>query len=125
MRSLFYVALAVAVLARTHVVAASTNADKPQLMSKTSPDFVGTVSTEPRKRFLRATDPEDVDLMTADEERTKYGSIDGIIKRLNAAGTLLNMGKIENKNAIKAAREAGTISKKESSAVKAFLGLKN
>ncbi|KAG3236579.1 hypothetical protein PI124_g18417 [Phytophthora idaei] len=85
MRSIFYVALAVGVLARSSVVAAFTNADESQLLSKTSPDFAADalISMDSRKRFLRVTDPEDDDLVVADEEQTKYGSLSAIIKKLD------------------------------------------
>ncbi|KAG3122156.1 hypothetical protein PC129_g24350, partial [Phytophthora cactorum] len=82
MRSIFYVALAVAVLARSSVVAAFTNADESQLLSKTSPDLAADamISSDSRKRFLRVTGPED-----ADEERTqKFGSLSAIIAKLDA-----------------------------------------
>ncbi|EEY67295.1 secreted RxLR effector peptide protein, putative [Phytophthora infestans T30-4] len=55
MRSAFYIVLVVAVLARCSVVAASTNADESQLLSKVSPNFAANdmTYTVSRKRFLR------------------------------------------------------------------------
>ncbi|EEY67206.1 secreted RxLR effector peptide protein, putative [Phytophthora infestans T30-4] len=86
MRSTFYIVLVVAVLARCSVVAAFTNADDSQLLSKVSPDFAASemTNTASQKRFLRVAGPEDDDAMT-DEEDRGLGSIVDVIKRSDAA----------------------------------------
>ncbi|OWZ19820.1 Avirulence (Avh) protein [Phytophthora megakarya] len=73
MRSVFYVVLAVAVLTRSSFVAAFSNTDESQLLSKVIPDFATDVviGNDSPKRFLRVTDPETVDLTPDDEERTQ------------------------------------------------------
>ncbi|KAG7398332.1 Elongation factor 1-beta [Phytophthora boehmeriae] len=87
MRSVFYVAVAVAVavFARSSVVAAFANADESKLLSKATPDFTAdaVISGNSRKRFLRVTEPEDEDLLAADEERVKLKSLKKIAKKLD------------------------------------------
>nr|AEK80967.1 Avh224 [Phytophthora sojae] len=63
MRSVFYVALAVAVFAHSSFVAAFAAADESALLSKTTPDFANdnVLSTDSWKRFLRSTDLDDED----------------------------------------------------------------
>ncbi|ETI57579.1 hypothetical protein L917_21684 [Phytophthora nicotianae] len=120
MRSLFYIAVAVAVFARSSAVAAFTNADDSQLLSKTTPDFAtdAMASSDSRKRFLRATDPEDGDLQADGEERTKFKSLADIIKHLDdqkmkhVAEILANMENIHHKNALAKALESGRITQK-------------
>ncbi|OWY99148.1 Avirulence (Avh) protein [Phytophthora megakarya] len=82
MRSVFYVALAVAVLARTSFVAAFTNAS--QLLSKTVPDFATdtVINRESTKRFLRVTDPDDDVLAPDDEERVKFKKLSEIVDKV-------------------------------------------
>ncbi|OWY93740.1 RxLR effector protein, partial [Phytophthora megakarya] len=89
MRSVFYVALAVAVLAHTSIVAAFTNAEESQLLSKTIPDFATdtVINRESTKRFLRVTDPDDDFLTPDDEERVKYASLRWIMKKLGNVKT--------------------------------------
>ncbi|KAG7384800.1 hypothetical protein PHYBOEH_009318 [Phytophthora boehmeriae] len=84
MRTVCYVAVAVAVFARSSVVAAFANADESKLLSKTAPDFAAdaVISSDSRKRFLRVADPEDDDLLAADEERVKFASMKQIIAKL-------------------------------------------
>nr|QMU24848.1 PaRXLR24 [Phytophthora agathidicida] len=130
MRSVFYVAVAVAVFARSSVVVASTNADESQVLSKTSPDFTvdAMISTDSQKRFLRVTDPEDDDLTADDEDRTKYGSLAQIIAKLDekemghVAKILKNMDSIHEKSLqAKVAEKAMT--NEEYNAVKKLLSL--
>ncbi|KAF1786212.1 hypothetical protein GQ600_27396 [Phytophthora cactorum] len=130
MRSVFYVAVAVAVFARSSVVVASTNADESQVLSKTSPDFTvdAMISTDSQKRFLRVTDPEDDDLKADDEDRTKYGSLKDIIAKLDeknmnhVAEILENMSSI-HKKALKAKVAENAMTKEEYKAVKKLLNL--
>ncbi|KAE8966320.1 hypothetical protein PR003_g29473 [Phytophthora rubi] len=84
MRTVFFVAVAVAVFARGSVVAALTNAGESKLLSKSTPDFAvdAMIDSDSRKRFLRVADPEDDDLTLDDEERVKYKSINKIIAAL-------------------------------------------
>ncbi|OWY93243.1 RxLR effector protein [Phytophthora megakarya] len=85
MRSVFYIALAVVALARSSFVAASTNADDSQFLSKTNSEFTpdAVIRSDSQKRFLRVAAPENVDLAADDEERTKYKSLQGIYKKLD------------------------------------------
>ncbi|OWZ23452.1 RxLR effector protein [Phytophthora megakarya] len=124
MRSLFYVAVAVVVLAHNSVVEAFTNADEAKHLSNTTPDFVadGMISSDSRKRFLRVTDPEDGDLITVHEERGKQ-KVAGIIKKMTkmeiqdkqnmkkAAEILVSMKQIRVQDVLKAALDRGTITK--------------
>ncbi|POM63939.1 Secreted RxLR effector peptide protein [Phytophthora palmivora] len=131
MRSVFYVAVAVAVLARNSVVAAFTNADQSRFLSKPTPDFVADVmiSSDSQRRFLRVTDPEDEDWIATDEERVKYGSLSKIIEKLekndmsHVAEILKNMEVIHVKNALEAAKKNGQITKADRDAAKTLLGL--
>ncbi|POM75892.1 Secreted RxLR effector peptide protein [Phytophthora palmivora] len=132
MRSVFYVAVAVAILARSSVVAAFTNADDSRLMSKTPPDFAvnAVISSDPRKRFLRVTDPEDGTLIAADEERGgKIGSLKAIIAKLDeqnlnhVAEILKDVKQIHALNTLKAAQERGKISKEDFEAANTILSL--
>ncbi|OWZ21884.1 Avirulence (Avh) protein [Phytophthora megakarya] len=87
MRSVFYVAFAVAVLARTSFVAAFTNAEESQLLSKTIPDFATdtVINRETTKRFLRVTDPDDDVLTPGDEERVKIKKLSEILDKVAQA----------------------------------------
>ncbi|KAI9988345.1 hypothetical protein PInf_021744 [Phytophthora infestans] len=104
MRSIYYVVLAAALFARTTVVTAFTNADDSQLVSKMSPDFASDVkiSGDFQTRSLRVTDPEDGNLMTDSEERTKYASLKDVIKRSAAADILKNMPSDSEEEVVKA-----------------------
>ncbi|KAG7375536.1 Elongation factor 1-beta [Phytophthora boehmeriae] len=116
MRTVFYVAVAVAVLARSSVVAAFANADESKLLSKATPDFTAdtVISSDSRKRFLRVTDPEDDGLVAADEERVKFASMKQIIAKLeeddmkHVAKILEDFQVSQAKSALKAARERVT-----------------
>ncbi|OWZ12976.1 RxLR effector protein [Phytophthora megakarya] len=112
MRCVYYVVVAGAIFARSTVSAAFTNADESTLLSKTAPAFAidTTIGSESRKRFLRAHDLENGELTPADEERTKYGSLAAIIKKLeekdmlDVAKILENMDEIHGQNMLKAAK---------------------
>nr|AEK80963.1 Avh223 [Phytophthora sojae]AEK80964.1 Avh223 [Phytophthora sojae]AEK80965.1 Avh223 [Phytophthora sojae] len=71
MRSVFYVALAVAVFAHSSFVAAFAAADESALLSKTTPDFANddVLSTDSWKRFLRSTDLDDEAEDAAEDDR--------------------------------------------------------
>ncbi|KAG7381506.1 hypothetical protein PHYPSEUDO_005963 [Phytophthora pseudosyringae] len=130
MRSIFYVALALAVVARSTVVAAFANADESQLLSKTFPDGAAdaVISSDSRKRFLRVTDP---DLAVDDEERggQKYGSMTAIIAKLEEqnmkhVAKILSGFEAKHYDAkLMKAVQDGKISKNEMGAVKALLGI--
>ncbi|KAJ8569178.1 hypothetical protein ON010_g6083 [Phytophthora cinnamomi] len=134
MRCVYFVAFAVAVLARGSVVAAFTNADESKLLLKTTPDLAADALIG-QKRFLRVADPEDDDLTTGDEERgggAKFASLSAIIKKLDeqdlthAAEVLKNMKQTHKENAekaIKAALDEGRIKAKDVDAVKALIGI--
>ncbi|OWZ06595.1 Avirulence (Avh) protein [Phytophthora megakarya] len=104
MRCVFYVAVAVAILSGSSVVAAFTNADEFTLSTKITPDFAvsATISSDFRKRFLRVTDPEN-------EERTKYASLSEILAKLrekdmhHVADILKNMGETHAQTAVEKA----------------------
>ncbi|OWY98931.1 RxLR effector protein [Phytophthora megakarya] len=112
MRCSYYVVVAVAILARSTVSAAFTNADDSTLLSKTTPDFATDtiIGSESRKRFLRTHDLENGELTPADEERTKYGSLAAIIKKLeekdlqDVANILTKMDEIHGQNMLKVAK---------------------
>ncbi|KAK1947475.1 hypothetical protein P3T76_001485 [Phytophthora citrophthora] len=78
MRCFVYIALALAVFARSNGVEAFTNTD---LSSKITPGFAANEVDydSPRKRFLRVNHPENA----AGEERTKISSLEMITKRLD------------------------------------------
>ncbi|OWZ10875.1 Avirulence (Avh) protein [Phytophthora megakarya] len=114
MRSAFYVAVAVAVLARSSFVAAFTNVDESQPLSNTIPDFDAAISNDSPKRFLRVTEPKDLDLTPDDEERVKFASLDNIIKKLDSV----------KKAPKKAAESVSSFTKKELEAAAALLKLK-
>ncbi|KAG3080019.1 hypothetical protein PI124_g19559 [Phytophthora idaei] len=115
MRSIFYVALAVAVLARSSVVAAFTSADESQLLSKTSPDFAADalISSDSRKRFLRVTGQDDVGLAADEEERIKWAFLDDVIERANTAETLKGLSKEKVTKAVKAAKNGDELTNTE------------
>ncbi|KAE8889451.1 hypothetical protein PF005_g31849 [Phytophthora fragariae] len=106
MRTVFFIAVAVAVFARGSVVAAFTDADESKLLSKTTPDFAvdAMIDSDSRKRFLRVADPEDDDLTLDDEERVRYKSPKRIITALqeqdlhDVANILAKFDEIHAKN---------------------------
>ncbi|POM71137.1 Secreted RxLR effector peptide protein [Phytophthora palmivora] len=122
MRSIFYVAVAVAVLAHSSFVAAFSNADESQLLSKTIPDYSANaaISSDSKKRFLRVTDPEYDDFTPAAEERGKFASLNKLIKKLDDENGALAKIKNAPKKVVKGATE---FSKKELEAAKALLSL--
>ncbi|ETO58878.1 hypothetical protein F444_22745 [Phytophthora nicotianae P1976] len=123
MRSIFYVAVAVAIFARSCVVAASTNADESQLLSKVSPDVAADamIRSDSQKRFLRVTDPEDDALIAANEERGKWAFLDDVIARANAAEKLQGLTKDSAKTILKAANRGDDTLTKEEKEIAAFL----
>ncbi|ETM03687.1 hypothetical protein L917_00127 [Phytophthora nicotianae] len=123
MRSIFYVAVAVAIFGRSCVVAASTNADESQLLSKVSPDVAADamIRSDSQKRFLRVTDPEDDALIAANEERGKWAFLDDVIARANAAEKLQGLTKDSAKNILKAANRGDDTLTKEEKEIAAFL----
>ncbi|KAE8960366.1 hypothetical protein PR003_g31306 [Phytophthora rubi] len=137
MRSVFFVAVAVAVFARGSVVGAFTNADDSKLLSKTTPDFAADamIDSDSRKRFLRVADPEDDDLTADYEERVKYKSINKIIAALEAedqrtaAKILKKMDDIHAKNVhdaeekLKTALQNNKISEADYKAALTLMGL--
>ncbi|POM71799.1 Avirulence protein (Avh) [Phytophthora palmivora] len=132
MRVVFYVAVAVAILARNNVVDAFTNADEFRIMSETTPAIAtnAMISGDPRKRFLRVTDPADEDLMDAGEERGgKFGSLKEILAKLDeqdlshVAEILKDVEAIHAKKALKVARDHGNLSKEDYDAAKVLLSL--
>ncbi|KAG7376064.1 hypothetical protein PHYBOEH_001847 [Phytophthora boehmeriae] len=124
MRSVFYVAVAVAVLARSSVVAAFANADESKLLSKTTSDFAADamIGGDSRKRFLRVTD--------LDEERTKLKSMGEIIAKLDeqdmkhVAAILVNdMPVSQVKSVLQKARSGGELTRADYKAAKTLLDL--
>ncbi|OWZ06175.1 RxLR effector protein [Phytophthora megakarya] len=113
MRCVNFVVVAVAILAPSSVSAAFTHADESAGLSKTTSDFAtNTVNGgESRKRFLRVHNPEDGELNPVHEERTKYGSLQTIISKLDeknmkeVASILSSMKEIHGKNMLKAAKD--------------------
>ncbi|EEY67199.1 secreted RxLR effector peptide protein, putative [Phytophthora infestans T30-4] len=126
MRSAFYIFLVVAVLARCSVVAAFTNADDSQLLSKVSPDFAANdmTYTVSRKRLLRVAGREDDDA-TTDEEDRGFTSIVDVIKRSDAAEALHKLSKASAKKVKKAGKAVKELTAKEKEALKALLALKD
>ncbi|EEY62873.1 secreted RxLR effector peptide protein, putative [Phytophthora infestans T30-4] len=118
MRSTFYIVLVVAVLARCSAVAAFTNADESQLLSKVSPDFAvnDMTNTVSRKRSLRVAGPEDDD-STTDEEDRGFGSIVDVI---NAAEAIQKLSKASVKKVKQAGSAVKELTEKEKEALKAL-----
>nr|AEK81002.1 Avh238 [Phytophthora sojae] len=129
MRGVFFVAVAVAIFARSSAVAAFTNADEAKLLSEAAPGLAAdaVISGESRERFLRVAHPEDDDLAApADDGKTEerapnYKSLNEILKKLdeeemiNVSKILGNMGAIhadhlaKARAALNAAHERGAI----------------
>ncbi|EGZ19905.1 hypothetical protein PHYSODRAFT_285342 [Phytophthora sojae] len=119
MRGVFFVAVAVAIFARSSAEA--------KLLSEAAPGLAAdaVISGESRERFLRVADPEDDDLAApADDGKTeerapKFKSLNEIHKKLDeedmvhVSKILGNMGAIHADNiakaraALKAAHESG------------------
>ncbi|EEY62872.1 secreted RxLR effector peptide protein, putative [Phytophthora infestans T30-4] len=126
MRSTFYIVLVVAVLARCSAVAAFTNADESQLLSKVSPDFAASdmTNTVSRKRFLRVAGPEDDD-STTNEEDQGFGSIVDVIKRSDATEAIQKLSKASVKKVKQAGNAVKDLTEKEKEALKALMALKD
>lgn len=100
MRSVFFVALAIAVLVRSDAVPATAESDQVELSSKTAPDSPlvqaytsdSVLTKESSRRFLRIRDAGDDDLTSmfaAHEERARITIPSKALKKLTAKNTEL------------------------------------
>ncbi|OWZ06380.1 Avirulence (Avh) protein [Phytophthora megakarya] len=129
MRCAFYVAIAIAVLARSNVITAFANTGESNLLSMATPDFA-TDAVISQKRFLRVADPQDTVLMRDDEERMpklKSLSEEGVpkIKLLSDVFQKLDKVKQAPKKAVEGAKKVTKFTQKELDAAAALLKLKD
>ncbi|ETP07221.1 hypothetical protein F441_16460 [Phytophthora nicotianae CJ01A1] len=106
---------AIAVLAHSSIVAAFSNPDESQLLSKASHDFVADamISCHSQKRSLRVVEPEDDNLTAADEERTKWAFLDDVTERAIAAETLKGFTREKASKVVQAAKKGDDLTEKE------------
>ncbi|OWZ18732.1 Avirulence (Avh) protein [Phytophthora megakarya] len=128
MRCAFYVAIAVAVLARGSVITAFANTDEANLLSKATPDFA-TDAVISQKRFLRVADPKGSALMPDDEERApKIKLLSDIVEKLDkakeASKQAVQSVQKAPKNAVKGVQKATEFTKDELAAAAGLLKLK-
>ncbi|POM65764.1 Avirulence protein (Avh) [Phytophthora palmivora] len=129
MRSVFYVAVAVAALATSSAVAAFTNADD-KLLVKTTPNIEADamISGDSQRRFLRVSGPEDDGLIATDEERRKVRTITKIYAKLDKQKRIRDaqvrkMKAIRARKIINAARKRGRLSNADYDAAIILLGM--